>query len=268
MPRRVLVTGVTGRMGAAVLRAVRSDVRFLLVGGTVRAGRGLAGQDAGTVAGLGALGVPVFEDAAEASAEARPEVVIDFSSPDFTAEWADLCAKSGAALVVGTTGLSAAVRETLDRAARSAPVVLSPNMSVGINVLLDVASHLVRVLGDSWDVEVLELHHRQKRDAPSGTALRLAEALARAAGRDAASFRLARAGEVGPRTSGEIGLQTLRGGDVVGEHTVFFLTDGERIEVTHRATSREQFARGAVRAAAWATAQEPGLYSMRDVLGL
>lgn len=268
MPRRVLVTGVTGRMGAAVLRAVRSDVRFLLVGGTVRAGRGLAGQDAGTVAGLGALGARVFEDASEASAEARPEVVIDFSSPDFTAEWADLCAKSGAALVVGTTGLSAAVRETLDRAARSAPVVLSPNMSVGINVLLDVASHLVRVLGDSWDVEVLELHHRQKRDAPSGTALRLAEALARAAGRDAASFRLARAGEVGPRTSGEIGLQTLRGGDVVGEHTVFFLTDGERIEVTHRATSREQFARGAVRAAAWATAQEPGLYSMRDVLGL
>jgi 4-hydroxy-tetrahydrodipicolinate reductase len=268
MPRRVLVTGVTGRMGAAVLRAVRSDVRFLLVGGTVRAGRGLAGQDAGTVAGLGALGVPVFEDAGEASAEARPEVVIDFSSPDFTAEWADLCAKSGAALVVGTTGLSAAVRETLDRAARSAPVVLSPNMSVGINVLLDVASHLVRVLGDGWDVEVLELHHRQKRDAPSGTALRLAETLARAAGRDAASFRLARAGEVGPRTSGEIGVQTLRGGDVVGEHTVFFLSDGERIEFIHRATSREQFARGAVRAAAWATAQEPGLYSMRDVLGL
>jgi 4-hydroxy-tetrahydrodipicolinate reductase len=268
MPRRVLVTGVTGRMGAAVLRAVRSDVRFLLVGGTVRAGRGVAGQDAGTLAGVGPLGVPAYEDASEASAEARPEVVIDFSSPDFTAEWAELCAKSGAALVVGTTGLSAAVREKLDRAARSAPVVLSPNMSVGINVLLDVAAHLVRVLGDGWDVEVLELHHRQKRDAPSGTALRLAEVLARAAGRDAASFRLARAGEVGPRATGEIGLQTLRGGDVVGEHTVFFLSDGERIEVTHRATSREQFARGAVRAAAWATAQEPGLYSMRDVLGL
>ena len=129
-------------------------------------------------------------------------------------------------------------------------MVLSPNMSVGINVLLDVAAHLVRVLGDSWDVEVLELHHRQKRDAPSGTALRLAEVLARAAGRDASSFRLARAGEVGPRASGEI------------------LSDGERIEVTHRASSREQFARGAVRAAAWACAQEPGLYSMQDVLGL
>ena len=158
MPRRVLVTGVTGRMGAAVLRAVRSDVRFLLVGGTVRAGRGLAGQDAGTLAGLGPLGLRASEDAREASAEGRPEVIIDFSSPEFTGEWADICAASGAALVVGTTGLSAAVREKLDRAARSAPVVLSPNMSVGINVLLDVAAHLVRVLGDSWDVEVLELH--------------------------------------------------------------------------------------------------------------
>ena len=268
MPCRVLVTGVTGRMGAAVLRALRSDVRFLLVGGTVRPGRGQAGQDVGTLAGLGPLGARVFEDASQASAEARPEVVIDFSSPDFTAEWADLCAASGAALVVGTTGLSAAVREKLDRAARSAPVVLSPNMSVGVNVLLDVAAQMVRVLGEGWDVEVLELHHRQKRDAPSGTALRLAEVLARAAGRDASSFRLARAGEVGPRASGEIGVQTLRGGDVVGEHTVFFLSDGERIEVTHRASSREQFARGAVRAAAWACAQEPGLYSMQDVLGL
>lgn len=268
MPRRVLVTGVTGRMGAAVLRAVRSDVRFQVVGALVRAGRGLSGQDAGVVAGLGALGVPAYEDAAEASAKARPDVVIDFSSSEYTGDWADLCAAGGAALVVGTTGLSAAVREKLDRAARSAAVVLSPNMSVGINVLLDVAAHLVRVLGDSWDVEVLELHHRQKRDAPSGTALRLAEVLARAAGRDASSFRLARAGEVGPRASGEIGVQTLRGGDVVGEHTVFFLSDGERMEVTHRATSREQFARGAVRAAAWACAQEPGLYSMQDVLGL
>jgi 4-hydroxy-tetrahydrodipicolinate reductase len=268
MPRRVLVTGITGRMGAAVLRAVRSDVRFMLVGGTVRAGRQLTGKDAGELAGLGPLGVPVYEDAVEASAEARPDVVIDFSYGDFTGDWAEACAQSGAALVVGTTGLSGAVREKLDRAARSAAVVLSPNMSVGINVLLDVAAHLVRVLGEGWDVEILELHHRQKRDAPSGTALRLAEVLARAAGRDASAFRLARAGEVGPRAAGEIGVQTLRGGDVVGEHTVFFLSDGERIEVTHRASSREQFARGAVRAAAWACAQEPGLYSMQDVLGL
>jgi 4-hydroxy-tetrahydrodipicolinate reductase len=268
MPRRVLVTGVTGRMGAAVLRAVRGDVRFVVVGGTVRAGRQLAGQDAGDLAGLGPLGVPAFEDPAEAISVARPDVVIDFSYGDFTGDLADVCAQSGAALVVGTTALSGAVREKLDRAARSAAVVLAPNMSVGINVLLDVAAHLVRVLGEGWDVEILELHHRQKRDAPSGTALRLAEVLARAAGRDASAFRLARAGEVGPRANGEIGLQTLRGGDVVGEHTVFFLSDGERIEITHRATSREQFARGAVRAAAWACAQEPGLYSMQDVLGL
>jgi 4-hydroxy-tetrahydrodipicolinate reductase len=268
MPRRVLVTGVTGRMGAAVLRAVNSDVRFQLVGGTVRPGRGLAGQDAGALAGVGSLGIPVFEDPDQAVVEAGPQVVIDFSHPDSTGSWADVCARTGAALVVGTTGLSGAIRERIDRAARSAPVVLSPNMSVGVNVLLDVATHLERVLGESWDVEILELHHRQKRDAPSGTALRLAEVLARAAGRDASVFRLARAGEVGPRPPGEIGVQTLRGGDVVGEHTVYFLSDGERIEITHRATSREQFARGAVRAAAWVCAQEAGLYSMQDVLGL
>ncbi len=268
MPRRVLVTGVTGRMGAAVLRAVRGDVRFSVVGGTVRPGSGLAGQDAGVLAGVGPLGAPVFEEVTAAFAKARPEVVIDFSHPESTAACAEACAQRGAALVVGTTGLSAAVRETLDRASRSTAVVLSPNMSVGINVLFDVAAHLVRVLGDAWDVEVLELHHRAKRDAPSGTALRLAEVLAKAAGHDASVFRLARAGEVGPRPAGEIGLQTLRGGDVVGEHTLFFLSDGERIELTHRATSREQFARGAVRAAAWASAQEAGLYSMQDVLGL
>ncbi|HMK73465.1 MAG TPA: 4-hydroxy-tetrahydrodipicolinate reductase [Myxococcaceae bacterium] len=268
MPRRVLVTGVTGRMGSAVVRALRSDVRFQLAGGTARPGSSLAGQDIGALSGGGPLGALVFEDPSQASAEARPEVVIDFSHPDSTGEWADVCARTGTALVVGTTGLSGAIRERLDRAARSAPVVLSPNMSVGINVLLDVASHLVRVLGESWDVEVLDLHHRQKRDAPSGTALRLAEVLARAAGRDASAFRLARAGEVGPRPAGEIGVQTLRGGDVVGEHTVFFLSDGERIEVTHRASSREQFARGAIRAAAWVGVQEPGLYTMQDVLGL
>ena len=255
-------------MGRALLRAVRDDVRFTLVGGTVKLGSGLAGQDAGLLAGLEPLGAPLFEEAEAAFAKLRPDVVIDFSHPEATAEWADVCARGGAALVVGTTGLSGAVRERLDRASRSTAVVLSPNMSVGINVLLDVAGHLVRVLGEGWDTEVLELHHRQKRDAPSGTALRLAEVLARAAGKDASVFRLARAGEVGPRAAGEIGVQTLRGGDVVGEHTVFFLSEGERIELTHRATSREQFARGAVRAAAWACAQEPGLYSMQDVLGL
>ncbi len=268
MPRRLLVSGISGRMGAAVVRAVRDDVRFSVVGGTVRPGSGRVGKDAGVVSGAGPLGAPVFEDVEAAFAKVRPDVVIDFSHPDATAECADLCAQRGAALVVGTTGLSGAVRERLDRAARSTAVVLSPNMSVGINVLFDVAAHLVRVLGEGWDVEVVELHHRQKRDAPSGTALRLAEVLARAAGRDASAFRLARAGEVGPRTAGEIGVQTLRGGDVVGEHTVYVLADGERIEVTHRASSREQFARGAVRAAAWACAQQPGLYSMQDVLGL
>jgi len=268
MPRRVLVSGISGRMGLAVMRAVGADVRFTLVGGTVRPGSGLSGQDAGVLGGGTSLGAPLFEEVEAAVAKLRPDVVIDFSHPDATAEWADACGQHQVALVVGTTGLSGAVREQLDRASRSCAVVLSPNMSVGINVLFEVATHLVRILGEGWDTEVLEVHHRHKRDAPSGTALRLAEVLARAAGRDASVFRLARAGEVGPRASGEIGIQSVRGGDVVGEHTVYFLSDGERIELTHRASSREQFAKGAVRAAAWACAQEPGLYSMQDVLGL
>ena len=145
---------------------------------------------------------------------------------------------------------------------------MSPNMSVGVNVMFKVAAQLARVLGESFDVEIVEAHHKVKKDAPSGTALRLAEDVAKALGRDASSFRMARQGQVGERTAEEIGIQTLRGGDVVGEHTVFFFGDGERLELTHRASSRDQFAQGALRAAAWVAGKPPGRYDMADVLDL
>jgi 4-hydroxy-tetrahydrodipicolinate reductase len=179
---------------------------------------------------------------------------------------------------VGTTGLSAADRGELGAAARQIPIVFTPNMSVGVNMLLKLVADAARVLGPAYDIEIVETHHRVKRDAPSGTALRLAEALAEATGRDlGATARYDRHGDIGPRTNEEIGIQTLRGGDVIGDHTVHFLGIGDRVEITHRATSRDTFAIGAVRAALWVAGggangsgqrREPGVYDMRAVLGL
>jgi 4-hydroxy-tetrahydrodipicolinate reductase len=196
-------------------------------------------------------------------------VWIDFSSPAATAANAAAAAERGAALVVGTTGVDAQGKQALTAAAARVPVVFAPNTSVGITVLLQLVAEAARLLGPGYDMEIVEAHHRMKRDAPSGTALRLAEALAEATGRDLGrEARYTRQGDVGPRTGTEIGIQTIRGGDVVGDHTVFFLGDGERIEVTHRASTRDTFARGAVRAALWTAGRAPGLYDMRDVLGL
>ena len=172
-------------------------------------------------------------------------------------------------MVIGTTGISVQDKEAIDLQARKIPIVLAPNMSVGVNVMLRLVADAARALGSGYDIEIVEAHHRAKRDAPSGTALRLAEAVAAASGRDLGkSARFERHGEIGPRTSDEIGIQTIRGGDVVGDHTVFFLGQGERIEITHRASSREILARGAVRAALWLHGRAPGLFDMRDVLGL
>jgi 4-hydroxy-tetrahydrodipicolinate reductase len=209
--------------------------------------------------------------AARTPAPGAADVWIDFSTPASTLATAEAAAAAGARLVVGTTGLSTADREVIAGVASRIPVVLAANTSVGVTVLLRVVGEVARALGPGYDLEVIETHHRGKRDAPSGTALRLAEALAEATGRDlAATARYARQGDVGPRTDQEIGIQTLRGGDVIGDHTVHFLGIGERIEITHRASSRDTFARGAFRAAVWLAnpARAPGLYDMRDVLGL
>ncbi len=265
-PVKVAVLGAAGKMGRAIVKALADEPVARLVAAIDRAGSSELGQDAGVLAGLPAAAVSVTDRLPRAN---EADVWIDFSAAAAAIEHAAAAAEAGAGLVLGTTGLGGAERDRVAALAARIPVVLSPNMSVGINLLLRLVADAARALGPGYDIEVLEAHHRQKRDAPSGTALRLAEALAEATGRDLRqTARYARQGDVGPRTASEIGLQTLRGGDVVGDHTVFFLGLGERIEITHRASSRETFARGAVRAALWLAGRPSGLYDMRDVLDI
>lgn len=263
---RVAVLGAAGKMGRAITRALADTEGARLTAAVDHAGSSELGQDAGSLAGVGPSGVLV---SAELPAAGAADVWIDFSAASSTIAHARAAAAAKAALVVGTTGIKDADRAAISETARSVPVVLSPNMSVGVNVLLKLVADAARVLGPAYDLEVVETHHRLKRDAPSGTALRLAEALAEATGRDLGkTARYERHGDVGPRTNEEIGMQTLRGGDVVGDHTVYFLGLGDRIEITHRASSRDTFARGAIRAALWLAKQPIGLYDMRAVLGL
>jgi 4-hydroxy-tetrahydrodipicolinate reductase len=257
---RVAVTGASGRMGAALVRLAASAPDVELVGVTSR-------KPAEALAGL-PPGVWVREDLAALLDAVPVDVVVDFTLPEVSVAHAQACAARGVALVCGTTGLSAGARAEVEAAATRVPVVLSPNMSVGVNVLLGAASLLARALGEDFDVEVLEAHHRMKRDAPSGTALRLADELLAALGRGREDLCLTREGNIGARPARQLGVQTLRGGDVVGEHTVYFLGDGERVELTHRATSRDIFASGALRAARWVKGRPAGLYDMPDVLGL
>ncbi len=274
---RVVVTGVAGRMGQEVARLALehgpaagggSEGTLTLCGATERPGQ-TVGVDVGTLLGFpAATGVTVAGSLEEALAGGA-DAVVDFTAPEASAAHAELCAARGVALVIGSTGFSHALRARVEAAARRIPVVLSPNFSVGVNVLFALVDAAARTLGEAFDVEVMELHHRRKVDAPSGTALRLAEVAAAALGRDPArDLLLARQGQVGQRPAGQIGVQSLRGGDVVGDHTVFFAGEGERLELTHRATSRLQFARGALRAAAWAAGRPAGLHDMADVLGL
>jgi 4-hydroxy-tetrahydrodipicolinate reductase len=263
---RIVVTGATGRMGGHILRGAREQ-GFAIAGATERPGFA-AGLDAGTAAGLPPLGVPVSADLRE-TVRRGADVVVDFTSFEASAVHADICAAERVALVVGSTGFTKEARARVEAAARQVPIVLSPNMSVGMNVLFALVRQAAHVLLDAYDVEILEMHHKKKKDAPSGTAMRLAEVAAEALGRDPAKdLAFSRHGIIGERSAREIGVQTLRGGDVVGDHTVYFAGEGERLELTHRATSRDQFARGALRAAGWVVGRPPGLYDMADVLGL
>ncbi|MEW5742442.1 MAG: 4-hydroxy-tetrahydrodipicolinate reductase [Myxococcota bacterium] len=263
-PTRVVVTGVSGRMGSLLVRLVRDADDLTLTGGTDKPGSAAIGLDVGLAAHLGALEVETVDSLDKALASA--DVVIDFTTPEASVAHARACAAAKVPLVVGSTGFSADAKAEMAAAARQVPVVMSPNMSVGVNLVIETARELARRLGDDFDIEVVETHHRMKKDAPSGTALRLAEELAAGVGRSTDVIRTSRVGQVGERPRREIGVQALRGGDVVGEHTVFFFGDGERVELTHRATSREQFGRGALRAARWVVGQPPGLYDMTHVL--
>ena len=263
---KVGVVGCAGRMGQMLLKMLISAPGIVVVGGSERKGSIALGQDIGALAGSDPLGISVGDDPSllfDAS-----DVVVDFTNPTATVSHAQMAARTGCALVIGTTGFDTDQLNSLYRAAQRAPIVLAANMSLGINLLQQVVEEVARILDPDWDIEIIEMHHRQKIDAPSGTALALGEAAARGRGQQLRRIsRRSRDGQVGPRVKGEIGFAALRGGDVVGDHTVIFAADGERVEITHRAGSREIFARGAVKSVLWAAGKKPGLYSMRDVLG-
>jgi 4-hydroxy-tetrahydrodipicolinate reductase len=266
-PMRIAVLGADGRMGRALTRAVvAAGGGAKLTAACERAGHPAIGKDAGVLAGGETLGVSVIGSLPPKGAA---DVWIDFTSAQATETVCKAATAAEAALVVGTTGLGPETRAAMESAARKVAVVYATNYSVGINVLRAVVAEAARALGPAYDIEIVETHHRAKRDAPSGTALTLAESVAAATGRQLeTAARYARHGDVGPRTPGEIGLQAVRGGDVIGDHTVFFLGSGDRLEITHRATTRETFAVGAVRAALWLAGRPPGMYDMRAVLGL
>ncbi len=263
----LVVAGAAGRMGGRLIALARDAGELRVAGAFERPGHPAIGKDAGEVAGAGHLGVPIAADPAPLLAAGR--VLMEFTAPEPTLEHLRLAAARGARAVVGTTGLQPAQVEEVRRLAARVPVLLSPNMSVGVNLAFRVLALMAKALGDDYDVEITEIHHRMKKDAPSGTAARMAEVVAEALGRrieDAGVY--GRHGLVGERTAREIGVHALRGGDVVGEHTVVFSTAGERLELTHRAHSRDTFAHGALRAARFMATASPGLYSMHDVLGL
>jgi len=264
---KVAVTGAAGRMGGRIITLVTEAAGLEVAGAIEMAGHPRLGEDAGYVAGCGDLGVKITDSLEQALENA--DVLIDFTWPEVTVGNADICAKLGKAMVVGTTGLNQEQRDVISKVAGQTPVVFAPNMSVGVNVCFKLLKDMAKTLGDGFDVEIVELHHNKKKDSPSGTAVRMGEIVADALGRDyneVANYH--REGMCGERTKEEIGMQTVRGGDIVGEHTVYFIGMGERIELTHRAMSRDMFARGAVRAAGWLAGKEPGLYDMQAVLGL
>lgn len=263
---RVGVIGCGGRMGRMVLSELAATKGCRIAGGTEPKGSALLGRDLGEIAGTGPLGVAVTDKAETLFAGA--DVVIDFTTPAASVLHAGMAARTGTAFVLGTTGLDDKQLAAVTRAARKAPVVRAANMSLGVTLLAALVEKVAAALGPDYDIEIVEMHHRHKVDAPSGTALALGEAAAAGRGvRLAKVARRGRDGYTGPRRTGDIGFAALRGGDVVGDHSVVFAGAGERIELVHRASSRQIFARGAVRAALWVADRKSGLYSMRDVLG-
>ena len=263
----VVVAGAAGRMGSRIVACLQGDADLKVTAAIEAPGHAAVGKDAGETAGIGKISVPITSDPRAAIVKDR--ILIEFSVPEATLGHLELVATAGARAVIGTTGFTPAQREHIAELGRRAAIMLAPNMSVGVNVAYQALALVAKALGDEYDVEITEIHHRFKKDAPSGTALAMAETVAGALGRDLAKTGVyGRQGLTGERTQKEIGVMSLRSGDVVGEHTVSFGTLGERLELTHRAHSRDTFARGALRAARWIAARPPGLYSMQDVLGL
>lgn len=264
---KIAVMGAGGRMGRELLNAVLAQDGARLSGATEAQGAAALGADVGLLAGSAALGIDVCSDAAAVIADA--DAILDFTTPKASAAFAELAAKSGTVHVIGTTGFEESELARIEAAARATAIIKAGNMSLGVNLLAALTKRVAASLGEDWDIEIVEMHHRAKVDAPSGTALMLGQGAA--AGRNISlaerSVR-ARDGHTGARQTGDIGFAVLRGGSVVGDHTVIFAGNGERIELTHRAESRAIFARGAVKAAMWGKGRAPGLYSMLDVLGI
>ena len=262
MTTRIAIAGAAGRMGRTLIQATAQAPDLKLVVALERHGAPAIGNDAGELAGIGRNGIAVSADLASAEFD----VLIDFTRPEATLANLAVCAKRGKRIVIGTTGFDDAGRGRIESAARELPIVFAPNMSVGVNLCLRLIDLAARVLKDDSDVEIVEAHHRHKVDAPSGTALRMGEVVAKARGRTLKELAVYdRAGE---RPPGAIGFATVRAGDIVGDHTVLFAGGGERVEIRHHAESRLTFATGALRAARWLMSQRPGLYDMQDVLGL
>jgi 4-hydroxy-tetrahydrodipicolinate reductase len=253
-------------MGQRIIVAAK-EAGCTISGALERPGHELVGQDAGLIAGCGALGVAISDDIN--AVVAGCDVLIDFTTPKVSLKNIEVCALKNKAIVIGSTGFTPEERDLAKELGKNIPVVLAPNMSVGVNVCFKILKDVAKTLGDAFDVEIVELHHNKKKDSPSGTAVRMGEVVAEALGRDynkVANYH--REGICGERTKEEIGMQTVRGGDIVGEHTVYFIGMGERIEISHRAMTRDMFSRGSVRAAQWVASKAPGFYDMQDVLGL
>lgn len=261
------VVGVGGRMGSLIARVILEDPETDLAGALESPSHPAVGRDAGEVLGHGTLGVKVSAVMEEAFGPC--DCIIDFTFPEVTLGIARYASGAGKSVVVGSTGFTEDQKRTMASYAGKVPMVLSPNMSIGVGVLFRLVRMAAGLLDEGYDAEIVEAHHRMKKDAPSGTALALAQCLAEGRGVDLEGrLRCERCGMTGARPEGEIGIQAVRAGDIVGEHTVMFAGGGERIEITHRAHTRENFARGAVRAARWLAGKRPGLYTMADVLGL
>jgi 4-hydroxy-tetrahydrodipicolinate reductase len=264
---RVAVVGAAGRMGRNLIQAVHQHPELELTAATERPDSDMIGLDAGELAGVGRLNVPISHSLTKVVDQF--DVVIDFTSPEATMIHLDICREHDRKMVIGTTGLSDEQKARIDQAAEDIAVVFAPNMSIGVNLCFKLLELAARVMGEDADIEIIEAHHRHKVDAPSGTALRMGEVVAETLGRDLKEVAVyGREGHTGPRDRRTIGFETIRAGDVVGEHSVWFATEGERVEIVHKASSRMTFANGAARACAWLSGQDQGRFDMQDVLGL
>jgi 4-hydroxy-tetrahydrodipicolinate reductase len=264
---RAIVIGAAGRMGMRILAAIHENPNVLLAAAVERQDHPSLGRDVGEIAGLERWDIPLSGSLKQVISSG--DVIIDFTNAESSLKNLRGAAENGKSAVIGSTGFSSSQIQEAQVLTRKIPCVLSPNMSVGVNVMFRVIADLAKILGEDYDLEVIEAHHRMKKDAPSGTAMKMGQILAQALNRNLDEVgTYQRKGNIGERKRAEIGMQTIRAGDIVGEHTVIFGGLGERLEITHRAHSRDNFARGAVRAASWVVKQKPGLYDMQDVLGL